>query len=157
MLLFLGCIRMFVWWRIRATINREGEGVGSLGIGLSPTLFWKMEKICRAFFNVSLMKCLSKHPYSKKPYLPCENPDRTSVYSFHSWQTNWLSCHVNIVSDRFLLHFKNLSDIMWSVYLERNKSKWEKKNVKSMEKKFFAMKQNSQSVLCNQYFLINVY
>ena len=71
-------------------------------------------------------KCLSKHPYSKKPSLPCENPDRTPVYSFHSWQTNWLSCHVNIVPGRFLLYFKNLSDIVWSVYLVRNKSKWKR-------------------------------
>ena len=42
------------------------------------------KKNCEAFFNVSWMKCLSKHPYSKKPSLPCENPDRTPVYSFHS-------------------------------------------------------------------------
>ena len=71
------------------------------------------------------MKCLSEHPYSKKPTLPCENPDRTPVYSFRSWQSN-------IVPDRFLLHFKNLSDIVRPVEME--------KNIKSMEKKFFAMK-----------------
>ena len=69
-----------------------------------------------------LKASLSKHPYSKKPSLPYENPDHTPVYSFHSWQTNWLSCHVNIVPDRFLLHFKNLSDIVWSVlYSKKNK------------------------------------
>ena len=42
------------------------------------------KKNSEAFFNVSQMKCLSKHLYSKKPSLPCENPDRTPVYSFHS-------------------------------------------------------------------------
>ena len=94
-----------------------------------------MEKNCICVVDE---KCLSKHPYSKKPSLPCKNPDRTLVYSFDSRQTNWLSCNVNIVPDRFLLYFKNLSDIVWSVYLVRNKNM--EKNVKLMDKKFFAMK-----------------
>ena len=50
------------------------------------------------------MKCLSKHPYSKKPSLPCENPDGTYEFA----KVNTIALIWQLLSSILITKFWNM-------------------------------------------------
>ena len=70
------------------------------------TIFTVVKILAKFGTTKKMLKAsLSKRPYSKKPSLPYENPDHTPVYTFHSWQTNWLSVYYEVGGVAFLRIF----------------------------------------------------